>query len=109
MAAPLDREKAALYEVVGRAVDGGGRFCETRLRVAVQDLNDNPPALPPTLAFSVRDFDVILRGYDSIVCRLRYRRTWKKGPISSPVCPLLTPTWALQAASSLPSRMRTTM
>ncbi|XP_060800580.1 fat-like cadherin-related tumor suppressor homolog isoform X2 [Amyelois transitella] len=41
--AALDREKRALYELTIRATDGGGLTAEARVRVAVDDVNDNAP------------------------------------------------------------------
>ncbi|KAL0839199.1 hypothetical protein ABMA28_015971 [Loxostege sticticalis] len=41
--APLDRERRALYELTVRATDGGGLHAEALVRVAVDDVNDNPP------------------------------------------------------------------
>ncbi|GBP81326.1 Fat-like cadherin-related tumor suppressor homolog [Eumeta japonica] len=42
--APLDRERRALYELVIRAMDGGGLYAEALVRVVVDDINDNAPA-----------------------------------------------------------------
>lgn len=40
---PLDREEQEAHRFQIRAVDGGGRYCEADVRVAVEDVNDNPP------------------------------------------------------------------
>lgn len=41
--APLDREKIAAYNLVARATDGGGRFCQSEIHLILEDVNDNPP------------------------------------------------------------------
>ncbi|KAI1242062.1 Protocadherin Fat 3 [Lamprotornis superbus] len=41
--APLDREKIPAYNLVARATDGGGRFCQSEIRLILEDVNDNPP------------------------------------------------------------------
>ncbi|XP_014882846.1 protocadherin Fat 1a isoform X1 [Poecilia latipinna] len=40
---PLDREEQDEHRFRMRAVDGGGRYCEAEIRIAVEDVNDNPP------------------------------------------------------------------
>ncbi|XP_061536381.1 protocadherin Fat 1a isoform X3 [Phycodurus eques] len=40
---PLDREERDEHRFKVRAVDGGGRFCEADVHVAVRDFNDNAP------------------------------------------------------------------
>lgn len=40
---PLDREEQDEHRFKVRAVDGGGRYCEADVHVAVEDVNDNPP------------------------------------------------------------------
>jgi len=40
---PLDREEQDEHRFTVRAVDGGGRYCEADVRIAVEDVNDNPP------------------------------------------------------------------
>ncbi|XP_061108849.1 protocadherin Fat 1 isoform X2 [Conger conger] len=40
---PLDREERAVYDLQVRALDGGGRSCETRVRITLEDVNDNAP------------------------------------------------------------------
>lgn len=40
---PLDREEQAEHRFKVRAVDGGGRYCEADVHLAVEDINDNPP------------------------------------------------------------------
>ncbi|XP_073469084.1 protocadherin Fat 3 isoform X2 [Aquarana catesbeiana] len=42
--APLDREKTPVYHLIARATDGGGRFCQSEIRLILEDVNDNPPA-----------------------------------------------------------------
>ncbi|XP_053564600.1 protocadherin Fat 3 isoform X2 [Bombina bombina] len=39
----LDREKIPVYNLIARATDGGGRFCQTQIRLILEDVNDNPP------------------------------------------------------------------
>ncbi|KFO09274.1 Protocadherin Fat 3, partial [Balearica regulorum gibbericeps] len=41
--APLDREKIPVYNLVARATDGGGRFCQSEIHLILEDVNDNPP------------------------------------------------------------------
>lgn len=41
--APLDREKIPAYNLVARATDGGGRFCQSEVHLILEDVNDNPP------------------------------------------------------------------
>ena len=41
--APLDRERVPAYSLVARATDGGGRFCQSDVRLTLEDVNDNPP------------------------------------------------------------------
>ena len=40
---PLDRERVPAYNLVARATDGGGRFCQSDVRLILEDVNDNPP------------------------------------------------------------------
>uniref|UniRef100_A0A672IB29 FAT atypical cadherin 1a n=1 Tax=Salarias fasciatus TaxID=181472 RepID=A0A672IB29_SALFA len=40
---PLDREEQEEHVFRVRAVDGGGRYCESDIRITVEDVNDNPP------------------------------------------------------------------
>ncbi|XP_053312519.1 protocadherin Fat 3 [Spea bombifrons] len=40
----LDREKIPVYNLIARATDGGGRFCQSEIRLILEDVNDNPPA-----------------------------------------------------------------
>uniref|UniRef100_A0ACB8FGC9 Bahd acyltransferase n=1 Tax=Sphaerodactylus townsendi TaxID=933632 RepID=A0ACB8FGC9_9SAUR len=40
----LDREKIPVYNLIARASDGGGRFCQSEIRLILEDVNDNPPA-----------------------------------------------------------------
>lgn len=39
----LDREKVPAYNLIARATDGGGRFCQSDIRLILEDVNDNPP------------------------------------------------------------------
>ncbi|XP_026562611.1 protocadherin Fat 3 isoform X4 [Pseudonaja textilis] len=41
--APLDREKTPVYNLIARATDGGGKFCQSKLHLILEDVNDNPP------------------------------------------------------------------
>lgn len=41
--APLDREKIPAYNLIARATDGGGRFCQSEIHLILEDVNDNPP------------------------------------------------------------------
>ena len=41
--ARLDRERIPVYNLVARATDGGGRFCQSDIRLILEDVNDNPP------------------------------------------------------------------
>ncbi|XP_061882625.1 protocadherin Fat 1a isoform X3 [Entelurus aequoreus] len=40
---PLDREEQDEHRFKVRAVDGGGRYCEADVHIAVRDVNDNAP------------------------------------------------------------------
>ncbi|XP_041711685.2 protocadherin Fat 1a isoform X3 [Coregonus clupeaformis] len=40
---PLDREEQDEYRLTVRALDGGGRYCEAAVHLAVEDVNDNAP------------------------------------------------------------------
>ncbi|XP_072318668.1 protocadherin Fat 1a [Eucyclogobius newberryi] len=40
---PLDREEAEWHRFKVRAVDGGGRYCEADVHIALEDVNDHPP------------------------------------------------------------------
>ncbi|KAG7266403.1 hypothetical protein CRUP_010718 [Coryphaenoides rupestris] len=40
---PLDREEQDEHRFRVRALDGGGRYCEAEVHIAVEDANDNPP------------------------------------------------------------------
>ncbi|KAL1023572.1 hypothetical protein UPYG_G00042580 [Umbra pygmaea] len=40
---PLDREAQEQYQVMVRAMDGGGRYCEAAVHLTVEDANDNAP------------------------------------------------------------------
>nr|XP_006001093.1 PREDICTED: protocadherin Fat 1 isoform X1 [Latimeria chalumnae]XP_014346958.1 PREDICTED: protocadherin Fat 1 isoform X1 [Latimeria chalumnae] len=41
--APLDREQQDVYNLLIRATDGGGRFCQSDIMLTVEDVNDNAP------------------------------------------------------------------
>ncbi|XP_069780628.1 protocadherin Fat 1a isoform X4 [Narcine bancroftii] len=41
--APLDREQQAVYNLFVKANDGGGRFCQADIVIALEDVNDNAP------------------------------------------------------------------
>nr|XP_033799788.1 protocadherin Fat 1 isoform X2 [Geotrypetes seraphini] len=41
--APLDRELQAVYHLLVKATDGGGRFCQTEIILLLEDVNDNAP------------------------------------------------------------------
>ncbi|XP_074848983.1 protocadherin Fat 1 isoform X2 [Carettochelys insculpta] len=41
--APLDREQQAVYNLLVKATDGGGRFCKANVILALEDVNDNAP------------------------------------------------------------------
>lgn len=32
-----------MYNLIARATDGGGRFCQSDIRLILEDVNDNPP------------------------------------------------------------------
>ncbi|GCB68571.1 hypothetical protein scyTo_0008247, partial [Scyliorhinus torazame] len=39
----LDREETEVYNLIARASDGGGRFCQSGIILLLKDVNDNPP------------------------------------------------------------------
>uniref|UniRef100_A0A8D1JYI0 FAT atypical cadherin 1 n=1 Tax=Sus scrofa TaxID=9823 RepID=A0A8D1JYI0_PIG len=41
--APLDREEQATYNLLVKATDGGGRFCQANIVPTLEDVNDNAP------------------------------------------------------------------
>ncbi|XP_036911122.1 protocadherin Fat 1 isoform X1 [Sturnira hondurensis] len=41
--APLDREEQAIYHLLVKATDGGGRFCQANIVLTLEDVNDNAP------------------------------------------------------------------
>uniref|UniRef100_A0A8C5XYH6 FAT atypical cadherin 1 n=1 Tax=Microcebus murinus TaxID=30608 RepID=A0A8C5XYH6_MICMU len=41
--APLDREQQAVYNLLVKATDGGGRFCQASVVLTLEDVNDNAP------------------------------------------------------------------
>uniref|UniRef100_A0A452U765 FAT atypical cadherin 1 n=1 Tax=Ursus maritimus TaxID=29073 RepID=A0A452U765_URSMA len=41
--APLDREEQAVYNLLVKATDGGGRSCQANLVLTLEDVNDNAP------------------------------------------------------------------
>nr|XP_047934269.1 protocadherin Fat 1 isoform X2 [Anser cygnoides] len=40
---PLDREQQAVYYLLVKATDGGGRFCQANIILTLEDVNDNAP------------------------------------------------------------------
>uniref|UniRef100_A0A8C6IZL5 Uncharacterized protein n=1 Tax=Melopsittacus undulatus TaxID=13146 RepID=A0A8C6IZL5_MELUD len=40
---PLDREQQAVYYLLMKATDGGGRFCQSNVILTLEDVNDNAP------------------------------------------------------------------
>lgn len=40
---PLDREEQAIYNLLVKATDGGGRFCQAHIVLTLEDVNDNAP------------------------------------------------------------------
>lgn len=40
---PLDREEQAVYNLLVKATDGGGRFCQAHIVLTLEDVNDNAP------------------------------------------------------------------
>ncbi|XP_062976958.1 protocadherin Fat 2 isoform X2 [Elgaria multicarinata webbii] len=44
----LDRERKPKYQLVGKATDGGGRFCQVDITVDIEDTNDNAPRFFPS-------------------------------------------------------------
>lgn len=40
---PLDREEQAVYYLLVKATDGGGRFCQSNIILTLEDVNDNAP------------------------------------------------------------------
>ncbi|XP_058884470.1 protocadherin Fat 3-like isoform X3 [Acipenser ruthenus] len=40
---PMDREETPVYNLIARATDGGGRYCQSEIVLVVGDVNDNPP------------------------------------------------------------------
>lgn len=41
--APLDREEQAVYHLLVKATDGGGRSCQAAVVLTLEDVNDNAP------------------------------------------------------------------
>ncbi|XP_048454119.1 protocadherin Fat 3a isoform X2 [Rhincodon typus] len=39
----LDREETQVYNLIARATDGGGRYCQSGIVLLLEDVNDNPP------------------------------------------------------------------
>ncbi|XP_072119468.1 protocadherin Fat 3a isoform X1 [Mobula birostris] len=39
----LDREETQVYNLIARASDGGGRYCQSGVVLTLEDVNDNPP------------------------------------------------------------------
>ncbi|XP_072446558.1 protocadherin Fat 1-like [Chiloscyllium punctatum] len=52
----LDRESQAVYNLVAKAADGSGLFCEADISITLQDVNDNPPKFSAT-QYAVSVFD----------------------------------------------------
>ncbi|XP_015270777.1 PREDICTED: protocadherin Fat 2 [Gekko japonicus] len=44
----LDRELKPKYQLVAKATDGGGRFCQVDIIIDVEDMNDNSPRFFPS-------------------------------------------------------------
>ncbi|KAH0629857.1 hypothetical protein JD844_012285 [Phrynosoma platyrhinos] len=44
----LDRERKPQYQLVAKATDGGGRFCQMDITVDIEDANDNAPRFFPS-------------------------------------------------------------
>lgn len=40
---PLDREQQAVYYLLVKATDEGGRFCQANIILTLEDVNDNAP------------------------------------------------------------------
>lgn len=41
--ASLDREEQAVYNLLVKATDGGGRYCQANIVLTLEDVNDNAP------------------------------------------------------------------
>ncbi|XP_051784464.1 protocadherin Fat 1a isoform X3 [Erpetoichthys calabaricus] len=54
--APLDREKDAVYNLIVKAIDGGGHFCKADITLYLEDVNDNAPEFSSD-PFSVTVFE----------------------------------------------------
>uniref|UniRef100_A0A4W3GD15 FAT atypical cadherin 2 n=1 Tax=Callorhinchus milii TaxID=7868 RepID=A0A4W3GD15_CALMI len=54
--APLDRESQAVYNLVAKASDGSGQYCEMDIVLVLEDINDNPPKFSAP-QYSVSIFD----------------------------------------------------
>ncbi|XP_041050027.1 protocadherin Fat 1-like isoform X1 [Carcharodon carcharias] len=52
----LDRESQAVYNLVAKAADGSGLFCEADISIVLQDVNDNPPKFSAS-QYAVSVFD----------------------------------------------------
>lgn len=52
----LDRENQAVYNLVAKASDGSGRYCEADISIVLQDVNDNPPKFSAS-QYAVSVFD----------------------------------------------------
>lgn len=44
----LDRELKPKYQLVAKATDGGGHFCQVDIIIDVEDMNDNSPRFFPS-------------------------------------------------------------
>ncbi|XP_051871067.1 protocadherin Fat 1-like isoform X1 [Pristis pectinata] len=52
----LDRENQAVYNLVAKASDGNGLYCEADISIVLQDVNDNPPKFSAS-QYAVSVFD----------------------------------------------------
>ncbi|XP_069754250.1 protocadherin Fat 1-like [Narcine bancroftii] len=52
----LDRENQAVYNLVAKASDGSGLYCEADISIVLQDVNDNPPKFSAS-QYAVSVFD----------------------------------------------------
>lgn len=52
----LDREQQAVYHLLVKATDGGGRFCQANIILTLEDVNDNAPEFT-TDTYSITVFE----------------------------------------------------
>uniref|UniRef100_A0A8C3V4R9 FAT atypical cadherin 1 n=1 Tax=Catharus ustulatus TaxID=91951 RepID=A0A8C3V4R9_CATUS len=52
----LDREQQAVYHLLVKATDGGGRFCQANIILTLEDVNDNTPEFT-TDSYSITVFE----------------------------------------------------